>query len=214
MDNNAKSSRFVGALSLAAAAALALSACATDNNATESPSPTNDTASVAASPTETTTDDQSPTTEDTQTATADDNQATGDDKFEDVIKVAEGEVSGSKAIDYEFDEGDGPDAYEIDVVDGNNVKHEIDIDVDGSTVTKNEQDDTLDGDDLKEFEGATVSIVDAVKAARSEAGASAVVDEVELEWEDNKSVWEVKFKDGTTETKVKVDAGSGDVISK
>ncbi len=215
MKNTEKPSRYLGALSLAAAAALALSACTPAGESADETTTPVEQETVASTPAEDTgspTPAQSPSSDDDDNDDGDD-QAVGEEKFEDVIKTAEAAVSGGKVIDYEYDPNDGAKTYEVDVVDGNNVRHELDIDADATTITEQEQDDTLDGDDLKEFQGAKIGIVDAVKAAREKAGADAVVDEVELEWENNKSVWEVKFKPDDGGTKVKVDAETGEVIS-
>lgn len=210
MKNTEKPSRYLGALSLAAAAALALSACSSGNTPADDASTPAEQNTVTSTPAENT---GSPTTEQSPTNGGGDDQSVGEEKFEDVIKTAEAAVSGGKVIDYEYDPKDGAKTYEVDVVDGNNTKHELDIDADATTITEQEQDDALDGDDLKEFQGAKIGIVEAVKAAREKAGADAVVDEVELEWENNKSVWEVKFKPDDSGTKVKVDAETGEVIS-
>lgn len=216
MKNTEKPARYLGALSIAAAVALALSACSSNGSTADTDSTPADQGPVASTPAEkadTPVAQSSESATETQSATGDDDQAVGKDKFEDVIKTAEAAISGGKVIDYEYDPDDGPDTYEVDVVDGNNVKHELDIDEDATTVTNKEKDDTLSGDDLKEFKGAKVGIVDAVKGARGQAGVDSVVDEVELEWENNKSVWEVKFASADGDTEVKVDAGTGKLIS-
>ena len=174
--------------------ALALTGCGDDAD-------TDDNAATGANATPTASASESPDQSDEEPG------GEGDPVFSAAIATAEATVEGSRAIDYDVDEDD--DKIEVQVV-VDDIEHELDLSADGSRVLSEEQDDTLDGDDLAEVREATVPITDAVAAALDQQPGT--VEEVELDREDGVLRWEVEIRTDSGSTDVHVDATTGDII--
>ena len=210
---NRKQPRWVAALGLAAAGALALSACTTEAETSADHSDDRPTQEQVEPTTEADREPLDDDNEGTEQDPGQDGQGEGGDataveeRFETVIQTAEEAVEGH-AIDYDMDD----DGYEVDVIDSNNTKHELDISSDGTTVENQEEDGPLEDDDLTKWESATVPMVDAVANARNQGPDGAVVDEVELDEDDGSVYWEVTLTQNGNDTELRVDATTGDAV--
>lgn len=203
------SSNPLGILSVTAAAALALAACApndteqtTDDGAAEvQDSPT---------PEESPTAEESPTdaaTEDTATDEATDDAATGatgDHPVYQAIDAALAEYP--DGVVTEFEDNTDDDGYvEVFVYDGQ-TEWELEIDSQSFEIIDSE-DDGIDGDDRDEAEAVEIEIAEAIQTAESEGGAEPY--QGELDTEDGTVVWEIELTNGT---EIYVDVATGDVV--
>ena len=197
------SSNPLGILSVTAAAALALAACAPND-------------------TEQTTDDGaaevqgSPTPEESPTDAATENTAT-DEATDDAAAGATGDHPVYQAIDAalaeypdgvvtEFEDNTDDDGYvEVFVYDGK-TEWELEIDSQSFEIIHSE-DDGIDGDDRDEAEAVEIEIAEAIQTAESEGGAEPY--QGELNTEDGTVVWEIELTNGA---EIYVDVATGDVV--
>ncbi|MDR5711634.1 PepSY domain-containing protein [Nesterenkonia flava] len=215
-------------LSVTAAAALALSACAPENttdqdqndqaNDTDAQTetgtdttPTDDAAEdTPGAADETPADDQTdeattdePTDEATDDAT-DDPQAGGEHHVYQAIEAALEEYP--DGVITEFQDNTDDDGYvEIFVYDGE-TEWELEVDSESFQIIDTE-DDGIDDDDREKAEAVEIEIAEAIQTAEDEAGAEPY--QGELDTEDGTVVWEIELTNGT---EVYVDVATGDVV--
>lgn len=176
-------SRTIITAGIAVSAGLFLSACTgTDDTATQENEADTAMATTTA-PAESPTESPSTTTEDNQ-----DNQQTGEDPVFGAIDAVLAEHS--DGIIVTVDREDDRDAYDIDVVVGEEV---IELEVDGDgTVREDEREG--DGEDVAGAQEATVTASDAIRQALDQHP-DGVLDDAELEEEDGNLRWEISLDD-------------------
>lgn len=109
-----------------------------------------------------------------------------------------------------IDRDDRDEHYEIDVVVGEQVL-DLKVGLDGA-VTEDEQDS--DDDDIQKAQQATVDAETALKRAFESRAEGLTVDDVELDEDDDRLVWEIDFDDadGKDSDEVVIDAQDGSVV--
>ena len=123
------------------------------------------------------------------------------------IDLAEAD-SGGQA--FQIDDEDDQSAWEIDI----NVQgEELDVLVNwgGTEIVSSMADGSVDSDTLERLGASTLTIQEAIRIAGAEASGS--LEEAELDREDGVTVWEVTFGDGSSDTDVRVDAATGEVLA-
>ena len=122
-------------------------------------------------------------------------------------RTAEGEVNESRVIQIDYDDG----GWDIEVATPDGTEHDIEVSADGTTVLSGPERDDTDGDDMREnqnrmeaaeldHEAAVNAIADAVPDAR--------IEEMHLDTENGRVVWEVELAGGPDHH---VDAVTGEV---
>lgn len=199
---------------MTAAAALALSACAPED---DSPT-TEDTAQVEDSPApeteETTTEtDETDSPEDTDDAA----EETEDADAEDTGADTAGEHPVYQAIDAalaeypdgvvtEFEDNTDEDGYvEVFIYDGS-TEWELEVDSETFEIIDTE-DDGIDADDEQEAQAVEIDIAEALRTAEEESGGSPK--DGELDTESGAVVWEFEMDN---DVEVYVDAATGEVV--
>lgn len=215
-------------LSVGAAAALALSACAPEEDTTEDAGDaeeveqqetTDDTAGDAAETEDTETDDAATdeTAEETDAATEDETadetdaaeetgggQAEGDHPVYQAIEAALDEYQ--DGVVTEFEDNTSDDGYvEVYVYDGE-TEWELEVDSETSEITATE-DDGIDDDDREEADAVEIEISEALQTAEEESDGEP--HEGELDTEDGTVVWQFEM---TNDVEVYVDVTNGEVV--
>ncbi|MCS0645487.1 PepSY domain-containing protein [Curtobacterium flaccumfaciens] len=130
------------------------------------------------------------------------------------VATARGEVGSGTVISVEQEQG--ASAYEVLVVTKDGTEHEVHTDADGSAVAGTPQTEAADADDKAEHErfvaAADLSVKQAVDAFQDlHAG---TVTELGLDDHVGTVVWEGDVLDSSgTKHSVRIDAGSGDVVT-
>lgn len=130
------------------------------------------------------------------------------------VATARGEVGSGTVISVEQEQG--ASAYEVLVVTKDGTEHEVHTNADGSAVAGTPQTEAADADDKAEHErfvaAADLSVKQAVDAFQDlHAG---TVTELGLDDHVGTVVWEGDVLDSSgTEHSVRIDAGSGDVVT-
>lgn len=184
-------SRKLLAITAAAGLSLTLAACGddssdTDATATETTVVTSDDPTADA---EATTAQNGVATE-TQTAVSDEDATSDRDPVFDAIDLVLAQHPDGVIID--IDREDDTEAYEIDVVVGEEVL-ELDVDTAAGEVRESDRDND-DAEDVRRAQEATVTISDAITQAL-EAHPDGVVDEASLEDEDGRLEWQIDLDD-------------------
>ncbi|MET1154496.1 PepSY domain-containing protein [Arthrobacter sp.] len=191
------------ALPIAAGLVLAVSAC-TDTgddvarvpNQTQSPEPS---AESAAAPSE--------ATGQSSTGLAEFGAA-GSRDAQAAVASAEAAVRGSSAIELDYSERH--QSWEVDLFDVD-TEHEVQVSPDGSEVLEQRESGGVEPEVAGELEQAKISMADALAIAIE--AASGNVEEVSLEDEDGRPVWEVEIDHGDgSSTDVRINAMTGDRI--
>lgn len=222
------------ALSLAAVAALGLSACAPDDGEdttedagqaeemeqqTEQATPTEDATAedgAAAETEEATAEEETPTEDATDEDTATDEATAtdegtaeggsgGDHPVYQAVEAALAEYDGGVITHFE-DNTDDDGYVEVDVYDGE-TEWELEIDSESFEIIDTEE-DGIDGDDREEAEAVEIEISEAIQSAESEGGAEP--DEGELDTEDGTVVWQIELDN---DTEVDIDVTNGEVVN-
>lgn len=148
-----------------------------------------------------------------QDATDDEATDTSDADLDDVTRaalaaldLAEAEAGGQA---FHIDDEDDKTAWEVEV---NAQGEEFDVVVNwaGSEVQSSTPDGAVDSDTIEKLGGSTLTIQEAIHIAGAEAQGS--LEDAEIDREDSIIVWEVTFDDGTTDTDVRIDANTGEVL--
>ena len=122
------------------------------------------------------------------------------------------------AIDLAVAEHDGAPAFEVDDDDGGWEIHvavggdeiEVHVSADGTQVIGSERDSDLDSEDRNGLDAAgDYTLAEAVRAAITEYGGTAALDEVTIDEENGTFVWEVTFTD---DVEVYLDIATGEVL--
>lgn len=130
------------------------------------------------------------------------------------VATARGEVGSGTVMSAEHEQG--ASAYEVLVVTKDGTEHEVHTNADGTAVAGTPQTEAADADDTAEHErlvaGADLSVKQAVDALRDLH--TGTVTEIGLDDHAGAVVWEgdVLGSSGTTHS-VRIDAGSGDVVT-
>lgn len=103
------------------------------------------------------------------------------------IATAESAANGTA---YEIDDEDDDQTWEVDVMVGERSV-EVKVSADGNTVVSQSDDDDDDADDRARLSRATVPLAQAIEIALREVPGT--LDDVELDDEDGRDVWEVKI---------------------
>lgn len=177
-------------LTAVAGLSLSLAACGDDSGnsdatATETTVVTSDDATTEETTTAEETTDSGVATE-TQTAVSDADATADRDIVFDAIDLVMAEHADGIIID--IDREDDTEAYEIDVVVGEEVL-ELDVDTAAGEVRESDRDND-DAEDVRRAQEATVTISDAITQAL-EAHPDGVVDEASLEDEDGRLEWQI-----------------------
>ncbi|MGO1193457.1 MAG: PepSY domain-containing protein [Nesterenkonia sp.] len=216
-------------LSVAAVAALGLSACSPDDTedggqaedvqtqeTSEETSEETDQTTAEATETvteESTASEDAATTDDTagdDTATADvtstaDAGSGGDHPVYQAVEAALAEYDGG--VITQFEDNTDDDGYvEVYVYDGE-TEQELEVDSESFEIINTEEDD-IDGDDREEAEAVEIEISEAIQTAESEGGAEPT--DGELDTEDGTVVWQIELDN---DTEVYVDVTNGDVVT-
>ena len=181
-------------LTAVAGLSLSLAACGDDSGnsdatATETTAVTSDDATTEETTTAEETTDSGVATE-TQTAVSDADATADRDIVFDAIDLVMAEHADGIIID--IDREDDTEAYEIDVVVGEEVL-ELDVDTAAGEVRESDRDND-DAEDVRRAQEATVTISDAITQAL-EAHPDGVVDEASLEDEDGRLEWQIDLDD-------------------
>ena len=185
-----KKSRILAAAGIATSAALFLSAC---NDSEDTTTVETTTATDAAEATQEDTAEETTTEETegddtvTETTVADD-AAGGDDPVFDAIGAVMADYPDGIIIS--IDREDNTDAYEVDVVQGDEVL-ELKVEEDGNVV---EDDREHDGEDISYAQDTTVSIEDAIQEAL-EQHQDGFLDEAERDEDDGTLNWDISLDD-------------------
>lgn len=185
-----KKSRILAAAGIATSAALFLSAC---NDSEDTTTVETTTATDAAEATQEDTAEETTTEETegddtvTETTVADD-AAGGDDPVFDAIGAVMADYPDGIIIS--IDREDNTDAYEVDVVQGDEVL-ELKVEEDGNVV---EDDREHDGEDISYAQDTTVSIEDAIQEAL-EQHQDGFLDEAELDEDNGTLNWDISLDD-------------------
>lgn len=133
--------------------------------------------------------------------------AGGNDPVFDAIAVVTAEHGDGFIVSIDRDDRD--EHYEIDVVVGEQVL-DLKVGLDG-TITEDEQDSD---DDIQKAQQATVDAETALKRAFESRAEGLTVDDVELDEDDDRLVWEIDFDDadGKDSDEVVIDAQDGSVV--
>ena len=154
--------------------------------------------------------ESSPAAAEESTAPADDQQpnATADDPVFDAITAVNTEHADGFIVSIDRDDRD--ENYEIDVVVGNEVL-DLKVGLDGA-ITEDERDS--DDDDVQKAEQATIDAETALKRAFEGRATGLTVDDVELDEDDDRLVWEIDFDDavGNDADEVVIDAQDVSVV--
>jgi len=180
-------------LTAVAGLSLSLAACGDDSGnsdatATETTVVTSDDATTEETTTEETAENGVAT--ETQTAVSDADATADRDIVFDAIDLVMAEHADGIIID--IDREDDTEAYEIDVVVGEEVL-ELDVDTAAGEVRESDRDND-DAEDVRRAQEATVTISDAITQAL-EAHPDGVVDEASLEDEDGRLEWQIDLDD-------------------
>ncbi|MCT2089849.1 PepSY domain-containing protein [Micrococcus terreus] len=134
--------------------------------------------------------------------------AGGNDPVFDAIAAVTAEHGDGFIVSIDRDDRD--EHYEIDVVVGEQVL-DLEVGLDG-TITEDEQDS--DDDDIQKAQQATVDAETALKRAFESRAEGLTVDDVELDEDDDRLVWEIDFDDadGKDSDEVVIDAQDGSVV--
>lgn len=134
--------------------------------------------------------------------------AGGNDPVFDAIAAVTAEHGDGFIVSIDRDDHD--EHYEIDVVVGEQVL-DLKVGLDG-TITEDEQDS--DDDDIQKAQQATVDAETALKRAFESRAEGLTVDDVELDEDDDRLVWEIDFDDadGKDSDEVVIDAQDGSVV--
>ncbi|SFV24817.1 PepSY domain-containing protein [Micrococcus terreus] len=134
--------------------------------------------------------------------------AGGNDPVFDAIAAVTAEHGDGFIVSIDRDDRD--EHYEIDVVVGEQVL-DLKVGLDG-TITEDEQDS--DDDDIQKAQQATVDAETALKRAFESRAEGLTVDDVELDEDDDRLVWEIDFDDadGKDSDEVVIDAQDGSVV--
>lgn len=181
-------------LTAVAGLSLSLAACGDDSGnsdatATETTVVTSDDATTEETTTAEETTDSGVATE-TQTAVSDADATADRDIVFDAIDLVMAEHADGIIID--IDREDDTEAYEIDVVVGEEVL-ELDVDTAAGEVRESDRDND-DAEDVRRAQEATVTISDAITQAL-EAHPDGVLDEASLEDEDGRLEWQIDLDD-------------------
>lgn len=184
-----------------------LTGCSTANDdpaTTPAPEQATTSAPAASSPTAegTSTTETPPAEEEQRNDTAD------DPVFEAITAVTTEHADG---FIVSIDRDDRDEHYEIDVVVGNEVL-DLKVALDG-TITEDERDS--DDDDVQKAERATIDAETALKRAFEGRAGGLTVDDVELDEDNDRLVWEIDFDDtdGNDADEVAIDALDGSMVS-
>lgn len=122
------------------------------------------------------------------------------------IDLAEAETGG---VAFELDDEDDDSAWKVDVAVGGD---EIEVTVDwvGTQITATRPDGSVDSDDRRKLDHATVTIQEAIRIAAAEATGN--VTDVDLSTEGGVIVWDIEFDDGPADWEIHVDAQSGEIV--
>ena len=134
--------------------------------------------------------------------------AGGNDPVFDAIAAVTAEHGDGFIVSIDRDDRD--EHYEIEVVVGEQVL-DLKVGLDG-TITEDEQDS--DDDDIQKAQQATVDAETALKRAFESRAEGLTVDDVELDEDDDRLVWEIDFDDadGKDSDEVVIDAQDGSVV--
>lgn len=134
--------------------------------------------------------------------------AGGNDPVFDAIAAVTAEHADGFIVSIDRDDRD--EHYEIDVVVGEQVL-DLKVGLDG-TITEDDQDS--DDDDIQKAQQATVDAETALKRAFESRPEGLTVDDVELDEDDDRLVWEIDFDDadGKDSDEVVIDAQDGSVV--
>lgn len=134
--------------------------------------------------------------------------AGGNDPVFDAIAAVTAEHGDGFIVSIDRDDRD--EHYEIDVVVGEQVL-DLKVGLDGA-ITEDEQDS--DDDDIQKAQQATVDAETALKRAFESRAEGLTVDDVELDEDDDRLVWEIDFDDadGKDSDEVVIDAQDGSVV--
>lgn len=134
--------------------------------------------------------------------------AGGNDPVFDAIAAVTAEHGDGFIVSIDRDDRD--EHYEIDVVVGEQAL-DLKVGLDG-TITEDEQDS--DDDDIQKAQQATVDAETALKRAFESRAEGLTVDDVELDEDDDRLVWEIDFDDadGKDSDEVVIDAQDGSVV--
>lgn len=193
-------------LSVSAAAALALAACAPDDAIT-SDEETDQVEDTPAPETEETDDATEPAGDEQTEEEATDNQApeaSGDHPVYQAIETVLAEYSGGVITEFEDNANDGG-YIEVFVYDGS-TEWELEVDSETFEIIDTE-DDGIDADDEAEAQAVEIEISEALQTAEAESGAEP--EDGELDTEDGTVVWQFEM---TNDMEVYVDVATGEVV--
>lgn len=149
------------------------------------------------------------TTVSSETSTANQIVLTKNEEAVTAVKAVEAARAG-KIVG--IDRDDRYQRWEVAVMDGNKVITML-VNYDGKIVDKQYKVETLDADDQRELTGTALP-VEGLIAKHSPK--NAVLDEAELDYENNRLVWQLSYDNVQDEevAEVTLDAATGDVLQK
>lgn len=193
------------ALTAATAATIALVGCSAPAEQATTPAPV---PSSSAGQSAETTPSASQTQEASPSAGSD---TQGNDALLAAAGLAAKEISDGTVVSIEAER----DGWEVHVVTSDGGEQQLRTDAAGAQVIAGPTDDRPDADDRadnKEFATVDVGYEDAVEAIEKEI-AGGRINELSLDIESRRAVWEADVSTGSEQRSVQIDAGSGDVVS-
>ena len=199
------------ALTAATAATVALVGCSapTEQASTPAPVPASS-ASQSAETTPSVSASASPEASSSPSASAS-SAAEGNDALLAAAALAAKEISDGTVVSIEAER----DGWEVHVVTADGGEQQLRTDAAGAKVIAGPTDDRPDADDKadnKEFAGVDVDYSEAVSAIEKEI-AGGQINELSLDIENRRAVWESDVSTGSEQRSVQIDAANGDVLS-
>ena len=202
MNTIARTSKTFSALTLSGMALLAFTACGSN----EEPKPTETTTVTA----ESTSSSEASKSSNSSASESTSSKANDDDAVFAAIDSIEEKYPNGTIVSIDRDDNDTQ--YDFDVIQGD---QSIEAKVNQNNEVAEEEKESADTDDTQEASDAKVTAREAVEKAAGQAEGQSV-DDVELEKEGDKLLWQVDFDDqGSKDGKeVHIDATSGDVVAR
>jgi uncharacterized membrane protein YkoI len=205
--------RLVKPLALAAvtAATVALVGCSGPAEQASTPAPVPaSSASQSAETSPTAAASASPEASSSPSASAS-SAAEGNDALLAAAALAAEEISDGTVVSIEAER----DGWEVHVVTADGGEQQLRTNAAGTQVIAGPTDDRPDADDKadnKEFAGVDVDYSEAVEAIEKEI-AGGQINELSLDIENRRAVWEADVSTGSEQRSVQIDAANGDVVS-
>ena len=192
----------IGAATIALAVTVGCSA--PDESPTSSPVPANTSSAPASAP-------ASPSASSSPDTTGSSTAAESNDAMVAAGRLAAKEINGGTVVSIESER----DGWEVYVVTSDGGEQQLRTDPSGTRVVSGPADDRPDADDKAENKSFSSVDIDFVRAVEVTVGeiSDAQINELNLDTENRRIVWEADVSTGSQQRTVQIDATSGEVLS-